>query len=298
MRSFSVLVALCAVTLVSATEEARHRLPHHKWGMHAHHGRSQHKTALTEHRAQRPLVVAKLGRVQAAGKHLDPAEAPVALASAATPASKQPAGAETVAAAPVAPAATVATAVLVKPTSPAAPKASIAAAAKAAEPVDEEATVAATPPAQAAPEPSAGEPSAAAELHQDLAALQQRRTNTVMLKQALQANAALLRQTASLARASRGQARVAAENQLKRGEQMVLSMAAMVKEGQTDALEAAREAAEEAAVMQRAADELSAEATAQLKLFAGAGHAEPNLAAQKPARAAKQHEKDEEEDED
>merc|ERR1719333_923719 len=147
--------------------------------------------------------------------------------------------------------------------------------------------------AQAGPEASVGASSAVTELREELVALQQRRMNAKVLQEALQANAALLRQTASLARASRGRARIAAENQLKSGEKMVLSMAAMVKEGRADALEAAREAAEEAAVIQQAADKLAAEANAQIKLFSGAGHVAPNPAAQKQARASQNEEKDE-----
>jgi len=108
-----------------------------------------------------------------------------------------------------------------------------------------------------------------AELQQGFSELKQRRTNALQLKQAIAANAALVRESGVLAKISRGHAQAEAVWQVKQSVQVLKETEAMADRSRLDALQGARVAMQEAAAIRAVADQLTQEASQQVKLFKG-----------------------------
>merc|ERR1719330_1676843 len=138
--------------------------------------------------------------------------------------------------------------------------------------------------------PGAGR-SVVAQLRQELQEVKQHRANIVQMQQALSADAALLRESSILQRsAATPRGRTAAQMQLRKTEQIVKDLSAMLRESRMSAMLDAKTMLGQATEVRAAADALAAEASAQLRALAPrSGHrshhtqqAANKLAEQKP----------------
>jgi hypothetical protein len=132
--------------------------------------------------------------------------------------------------------------------------------------------VEAAPPALEIPvahEADVVESSAAAkQLRTDLAQMKQLHQNVKTIEKTLQADVFLLRESATLVKVSTSASgRKSAQEQLKQAEGMVRDTKKMVKQSRLNAFESAHAALFEAQAARKAADALSAEASAQLKIL-------------------------------
>eukprot|EP00747_Dinoflagellata_sp_TGD_P095997 gnl/TRDRNA2_/TRDRNA2_166690_c1_seq2.p1 gnl/TRDRNA2_/TRDRNA2_166690_c1~~gnl/TRDRNA2_/TRDRNA2_166690_c1_seq2.p1 ORF type:complete len:217 (+),score=72.91 gnl/TRDRNA2_/TRDRNA2_166690_c1_seq2:62-712(+) len=107
------------------------------------------------------------------------------------------------------------------------------------------------------------------QLHHELSELKQRKTNVKQLEQALSADVSLLRESATLERVSTSaRGRKAAERQVKQMEEVVKAASSMVRENRQAAVEEARAALRHANEVHAMAEQISAEATEQLRSIA------------------------------
>jgi len=115
-------------------------------------------------------------------------------------------------------------------------------------------------------------------LRGDLAEMKQVHGNVAILEKTLAADVTLLRESATLQRVSTSaRGRKAAKEQVRQAEKMVRDTEAMVRQSRHFAMDRAREALDEASAARKAADALSAEASAQLKLLEPR-HSDSNIA--------------------
>jgi len=106
------------------------------------------------------------------------------------------------------------------------------------------------------------------QLRSDLAEVKQLHGNVATLEKTLAADVNLLRESATLQRVSNSpRGRKSAKEQVRQAEQMVRDTEVMVRQSREDAAVGARAALSEAQAARKAADALSAEASAQLKLL-------------------------------
>lgn len=144
-----------------------------------------------------------------------------------------------------------------------------------------------------APEPvvhDAPAPQTAAlkQLQDDLVEVKQMHTNVVTVEKTLAADVSLLRESALLQRMSRSpKAKAAAEQQVRQTERLVKDTEAMVVKSRHNAMTRAREALEEAREVQKAADALSDEARAQLRVIETKNAASVPAGPTQPAPVAK-----------
>jgi len=107
------------------------------------------------------------------------------------------------------------------------------------------------------------------ELEQELKEVKQHRTNIAQMQQALTADVALLRESSALQRVSATRhSRKAAQLQVRRSEQLVKDLSAMLRDSRADAVEDAKTMLNEATEVREAADVLATEASAQLASLA------------------------------
>lgn len=139
---------------------------------------------------------------------------------------------------------------------------------------------AATPPAAAEDD----EDSVVAQLSSETEEVKESKANIEELESALKADIALLRESAKMQRVAKShKRRGAAEKQVKRSEQLVKVTSAMVKESRNAAVTSAQRALRHTAAVRAAADELAAEARAELKSL---GQATPGSSKEAPAASA------------
>lgn len=139
---------------------------------------------------------------------------------------------------------------------------------------------AATPPAAAEDD----EDSVVAQLSSETEEVKESKANIEELESALKADIALLRESAKMQRVAKShKRRGAAEKQVKRSEQLVKVTSAMVKESRNAAVTSAQRALRHTAAVRAAADELAAEARAELKSL---GQATPESSKEAPAASA------------
>jgi len=125
-----------------------------------------------------------------------------------------------------------------------------------------------------------------AELRQEIKEVKQHRTNIVQLQQALTADVALLRESSALQRVSATRhSKNVAKAQVRKSEQVVKEMSAMLRDSKREAAEDTKSLLAEATDVRAAADALAAEATAQLHLLSGSGGG-GRAAAQAPTQPA------------
>lgn len=139
--------------------------------------------------------------------------------------------------------------------------------AEAADPVEEPVAVAVPVEAAAAVEPAEqGSILAVKQLNGDLAEMKQLHGNVMQLEKTLAADVSLLRESAVMQRVSTStKSRRSAKDQLRQATQMVKDTQAMLSQSRREVVQGARAALSEAKAARKAADALSAEATAQLK---------------------------------
>lgn len=110
-------------------------------------------------------------------------------------------------------------------------------------------------------------------LRQELTEMKQRRVNIASLQQALAADVALLRESASLQRVSSNQRdKAVAAQQVRQSEQIVKDTGAMLRESRMAALKDAQAVLRDQSQLQQALEALKTEAAEQLQAFSSSGH--------------------------